>query len=147
MFNSRAAIVAYATLYLSTSSIWKHCLLKKWHSLNWMDRTSNDWRLNWMTSRTFKKHFCLIDLDYLSHRKVNELMLMMMMMNCFCRMVKQQKALSVISNRYHSRRFSLLQIFDMPWAGFEPAQNVISGFVEWSCAVVVITSPQLSLLI
>ena len=35
------------------------------------------------------------------------------------------------------------QISDMPRAGFEPAQNLSSGIVEWSCAVVVITTTPL----
>ena len=34
-----------------------------------------------------------------------------------------------------------LPISDTTWAGFEPAQNVSSGLVEWSCAVVMTTSP------
>ena len=28
------------------------------------------------------------------------------------------------------------------WAGFEPAQNLSSGLVEWSCAVVITTTPR-----
>ena len=28
------------------------------------------------------------------------------------------------------------QISDMPQAGFEPVQNLSSGFAEWSCAIV-----------
>ena len=36
----------------------------------------------------------------------------MTMMNCFCEMVDQQKALSLISSREHCQRFSPLQISD-----------------------------------
>ena len=54
----------------------------------------------------------------------------MMMMNCFCGIVGRQKVFSPISNRDHYRRSSPFQIFDMPQAGFEPAQNLISDFVE-----------------
>ena len=69
----------------------------------------------------------------------------LMMMNCFCGMVDQRKAFSLISSWDHCQRFLTLRISDMPQAGFEPAQNLSSGFVEWSCAVVVTTTPRLHL--
>ena len=69
------------------------------------------------------------------------LLMMMMMMNCFCGMVDQRKVFSLISSRDHCHRSSPLQISDMPRAGFEPAQNLSSGSVEWSCAVVITTKP------
>ena len=37
-------------------------------------------------------------------------------------------------------RFSPSQISDTPRVGFEPAQNLNSGFVELSCAVVITTT-------
>ena len=52
------------------------------------------------------------------------LMMMMMMMNCFCGMVTS----------------SASRISDTLRAGFEPAQNLSSGLVEWSCAVVITTT-------
>ena len=55
---------------------------------------------------------------------------MMMMMNCFCGMVDRQKAFGLISSWDHCQRSSPSQIFDMLRAGFEPVQNLISGFVE-----------------
>ena len=58
------------------------------------------------------------------------MMMMMMMVNCFCGMVDQRKVLSLISSRDHCQRSSPLRISDMPQAGFEPAQNLNSGFVE-----------------
>ena len=58
------------------------------------------------------------------------------LMNCFCRMVDRRKASSLISSRDHCQRSSPSRISDMPWAGFEPVQNLSSGFDEWSCAVV-----------
>ena len=70
------------------------------------------------------------------------MMMMMMMMNCFCGMVDRQKAFSLISSRDHCQRSSPLQISDMLRAGFEPVQNLISGLVEWSCAVLITTMPQ-----
>ena len=64
-----------------------------------------------------------------------------LMMNCFCGMVDQRKTLGFISSRDHCQRFSPSQISDTPQAGFEPAQNLSSHFVEWSCAVVITTIP------
>ena len=68
--------------------------------------------------------------------------LMMMMMNCFWCMVDRRKAFSLISRRDHCHRSSPSQICDTPWAGFEPAQKLSLGLVEWSCAVVITTTPQ-----
>ena len=62
------------------------------------------------------------------------------MMNCFCSIVDQWKMSSLISSRDYYQRSSLLQISDMLRAGFEPAQNLSSGFVEWSCSVVITTT-------
>ena len=55
---------------------------------------------------------------------------MMMMKNCFCGMVDRRKGFSLISSRDHRQRSSPSQISDKPRAGFEPAQNLSSGFVE-----------------
>ena len=56
--------------------------------------------------------------------------MIMMMMNCFCGMVDQGKALSLISSRDLCQRFSQSQILDTPRAGFELTQNLSSAFVE-----------------
>ena len=53
-----------------------------------------------------------------------------MMMNCFCDMVDQRKAFSLISSHDHCQRSSPSRIPDTLGAGFEPAQNLKSGFVE-----------------
>ena len=58
------------------------------------------------------------------------MMMMMMVMNCFCGMVDRRKVFSLISSWDHCQRSSPLQISDMPRAGFEPVQNLRSGFVE-----------------
>ena len=58
-------------------------------------------------------------------------------MNCFCCMVDRRKAFSLISIQDHCQRSSASRISDTPRAGFEPAQNLSSGLVEWSCAVVI----------
>ena len=77
----------------------------------------------------------------LMHSKIFFLM-MMMMMNCFCGMVGRRKAFSLISSRDHCQWSSPSRISDMLRAGFEPAQNLSSGLIEWSCAVVITTTPR-----
>ena len=67
------------------------------------------------------------------------LVMMMMMMNCFCGVVDRRKAFSLISSWDHCPRSSPSRISDTPRAVFEPAQNLSSGFAEWSCAVVITT--------
>ena len=69
------------------------------------------------------------------------MMIMIMMRNCFCGMVDRRKAFSLISSRDHCQRSSPSQISDTPRAGIEPAQNLSSNLVEWSCAVVITTTP------
>ena len=49
---------------------------------------------------------------------------------------------SLFSSRDHCQRPSPSRISDTPRAGFEPAQNLSSGFDEWSCAVVITTTPR-----
>ena len=65
-----------------------------------------------------------------------------MMMNCFCGMVDRRKRFSLISSRDHCQISSPSRISHTPRAGFEPAQNLSSGLVEWSCAVVITTTPR-----
>ena len=63
-------------------------------------------------------------------------------LNCFCGMVDQQKVFGLISSWDYCQRSSPSRISNMPRAGFEPAQNLSSGLVEWSCAVVITTTPR-----
>ena len=70
------------------------------------------------------------------------MMMMMMIMNCFCGMVDRRKVINLISSLGHCQRFSSSRISDTPGRGFEPAQNLSSGIVEWSCAVVLTTIPR-----
>ena len=58
------------------------------------------------------------------------MMMVMMMMNCFHGMVDRTKAFSLISSRDICQRFSLSLISDTPQTGFDPVQNLSSGFVE-----------------
>ena len=67
---------------------------------------------------------------------------MMMMTDCFCGMVDPRKAFSLISSWNHSQRSWPWRISDTLRAEFEPVQNLSSGLVEWSCAVVITTTPR-----
>ena len=69
------------------------------------------------------------------------MMMTMMMMNCFCGMVDRRKAFSFISSRDNCQRSSSSRISNSPWVGYELAQNLSSGLVEWSCAVMTTTTP------
>ena len=85
----------------------------------------------------------IINMPGLHRDDDDEMMVMMMMMkNCFCGMVDRRKAFSLISSRDHRQRSSPSRISDKPRAGFEPAQNLSSGFVEWSRTVVITTTPR-----
>ena len=64
------------------------------------------------------------------------------MINCFYGISDQQKAFSLISSKNHCQRSSPLEISNKLEAGFEPVQNLGLGLVEWSCAVVITTTPQ-----
>ena len=57
-------------------------------------------------------------------------LLLMMMMDCFCDMVDRRKTFSLNSSQNHCQRSSPSRISDTPRAGFEPSQNLSSGFVE-----------------
>ena len=61
------------------------------------------------------------------------------MMNRFCGMVDRRKAFSLMTSRDHCQISSPSRISDTPRVGSEPVQR--SGFVEWSCTVVITTSP------
>lgn len=70
------------------------------------------------------------------------IMMMMMMIKCFCGMAYRRKALSIISRQNHCQRFSPSLIADTPQVGVEPAQKLNSGFFERSCAMVTTTTPR-----
>ena len=70
------------------------------------------------------------------------MMRIMMMMNCFCGLVDRRKTFNLISSRDHFQRPSPSRIFDTLGARYEPAKNQSSGFVEWSCAAVITTTPR-----
>ena len=56
--------------------------------------------------------------------------------------VDRRKTFSLISSQDHCQRSPSLRISDTLRAGFKPAQNLSSGLVEWSCAVVITTTPR-----
>ena len=60
----------------------------------------------------------------------------------FWDMIDRQKAFSLTSSRDHCQRLLPSLISDRPLAGFEPAQNLSPSLVEWSCAVVITTTPR-----
>ena len=57
---------------------------------------------------------------------------LIMMMICFCGMVDRRKAFGLISSRDRCQRSSPLRISETPR----------SGFIEWSCAIVITTTPR-----
>ena len=65
------------------------------------------------------------------------MMMMMMMMNCFCGMVDQRKAFSLISSWDNCQRSSPCRISDMLRAGFEPVQTLrkVSVIDSWYITV------------
>ena len=64
------------------------------------------------------------------------------MVNSFCGMVDRRKAFSLISSQDHHQRSSSWRISETPRAGFEPAQNLTLGLVEWGCALVATNIPR-----
>ena len=60
----------------------------------------------------------------------------------FCGMVGRRKTFSLISSRGRCQRYSLSWISNTSEAGFETAQSLSSGLVEWSCEVVINATSQ-----
>ena len=63
------------------------------------------------------------------------------LMSCFCKMVDHRTALILISSSDNCHRFLPWQISDTSQAPFDPTLNQSSSFVEWSCAIVITTTP------
>ena len=61
--------------------------------------------------------------------------MMLIMKNCLCRMAGRWNALSIVSGRDCFQSISS-SYTSTPREGFKPAQNLSSGFVEWSSAIV-----------
>ena len=81
---------------------------------------------------------------YITFRNLEETITMIMkMMNCYCDMVDQRKGYNLISIRDYCRKSSPSWISDPSRARFQPSQNLSSGFVEWRCTVMIITTPWL----
>ena len=74
------------------------------------------------TNRCFHSFANLFLKFFLSLSYFKYLMMMKMMMNCFCGLVDQQKAFSLISIRDRCQRSSPLRISDRPRTRFELAQ-------------------------
>ena len=60
----------------------------------------------------------------------------------FAKWLTDKRRLRLIFSRYHCQTFSPSQISDTPRAGFEPAQNLSSDFVEGSSDNCYITAPR-----
>ena len=67
------------------------------------------------------------------------MVMMTMMIYCFCGMINRRKAFSFISSQDSCQRSSPSWISDTPRTGFKPGQNLGSGCIEWSCALVITT--------
>ena len=61
---------------------------------------------------------------------------------CFCGIVRGRKLFRLISSWSHCETSSPSQISDTPWVGFESVQNHNSGSIEWTCEVVLTTTPR-----
>ena len=70
------------------------------------------------------------------------MMMMMMVIIDFFAVWLTDDRRSLISSGDHCQRSSPSRIPDTPQVGFEPAQNLSSGFDEYSCAVVITTTPR-----
>ena len=69
------------------------------------------------------------------------MMMMILMMNLFYGMTETWKVLIFISGWVHCQELSSLKISNMLQEGFEPVQNLNSGFAAWNWAVVIVTRP------
>ena len=96
------------------------------------------WHHN-LVNKQLQYIYCSVSHEIKVNRQWNlvMMMMMMMMMNCICGMVDRRKAFSLISSRDHCQRSSPSRISNTPRAGFEPAENLSLGFIEWSCSVVI----------
>ena len=87
-------------------------------------------------------YFTILSGKELFHCIIWQRIMMIMMMNCFCGMVDRRKGFSLISSRNHCQRSSPSRICDTPRGGFGTAQNLSSGLVEWTRAVVITITPR-----
>ena len=72
----------------------------------------------------------------------NTRMVALMMMNFYCGMLDQWKCVKPISRWINYGRLLPSQTSDTLRTGVEPAQNLCSGFVKWSFAVMITTIPR-----
>ena len=101
----------YETLimYIQTSPVKYQVIFQETKTLSWRRCIANS------CCKTSNKNTERLDYDVL---------ILLMMMNCFCGMVDRRKAFSLISSRDHCQRSSPSQISDTPLARFEPGQNM-----------------------
>ena len=63
-------------------------------------------------------------------------------MNCSCELIDGRKTLSFITSWNNCHTFSPSQVSNTPRGGFEPAQNLRSGFTDWSWPEEITTAPR-----
>ena len=120
----------YINVTISHTNLFKHFLAKRLYMKHIPDTLQpSQKQTNLKTYSLTKNYFSL------------------MMMNCFCGMVDRRKAVTLLSSRDHCQRSSPPRNSDTPRAGFEPAQKLSSGLVEWNCAVVITTTPRVASLL
>ena len=96
------------------------------------------WEIQSICNETFFEFFCSEMVSFLKFFRDNShsfFLVYMMMANCFCGIVVQQKTLSFISTWDLCQRSSSSQVSNMPRVRFASAHNLSSGFVK-CCAVV-----------
>ena len=75
---------------------------------------------NQCLSKLMPLSYCTLQFERICYKYIFSKIPPVMMMDCFCGMVDQQKACSLISSRDHCQRSSPWRICDMPRSEFEP---------------------------
>lgn len=97
----------------------------------WHDRQDPENYYSKMLPKMKKEHI----------RTTLHLMMKIMMINCIWEMTDHQKALSLFSMQSNCQMFSPSHTSGVPHAGLESVQNLSSGSVKWSYAVVIAITP------
>ena len=135
MMNACISPPSLFLFFLKRADFLKSCIKQSQSYLKSKTKTK---KLTLIRKSYFIQH---LQWCYKSYTSLKAVSYLEMMINCFCGMVDQQNGFSLIFSRHHCQWSLPLRISDTPRAGFEPAQNLSSGFVEWSGAVVITTTP------
>ena len=130
--------------------IWKLCLCQKlWNQIH-KENYSSIYSTTKILQTTFRK----VMFYFILFQVCLNICMMNSKWTIFCEYVWWQdfvitiflwygwptKSVGLISSRHHCQRSSPSRISDTLWAGFESTQNLSSGLVEWSCAIVITTT-------